>query len=289
MQLIPWALQTEQYSKPIMSVATPREFRELCRKEQHTSHTSGVLSGYIQANLLILPKKEAKDFADLCYRNPVPCPLLAVTIGDPKTLNDDKIMKPGTFDVRTDFPMYNIYEKGSLVTQKFNCKEEWGADYVGFLIGCSYSFERALSLAGLPPKNVTAKKNVSMFKTTKLMNPAGIFTHCCYVVSMRPYKLIDIPKVREITRKFKRTHGEPIDWGIEGANRLGIRDLSCPEYGDAIEIAEDEIPVFWACGVTPQLAVETVGHLINGTVIGHSPGYMLVCDLKDDDMCGEEF
>lgn len=274
---------------PVMNVATPDEFRKLCRKELHTTHTSGVLPGYIQANLLILPKKEARDFADLCYRNPVPCPLLAVTNGDPKILNDDKIIKPGTFDIRTDFPMYNIYEKGTIIARKPNCIEEWAADYVGFLIGCSYSFERALSLAGLPPKNLTAAKCVTMFKTSKLMDPAGIFTNCCYVVSMRPYKLIDVPKVREITRNFQRTHGEPIDWGFEGAKRLGISDLSCPDYGDAIEIADDEIPVFWACGVTPQLAVETVGHLINGTVIGHSPGSMLLCDLKDDDMCSTKF
>ena len=236
---------------PVMNVATPDEFRKLCRKELHTTHTSGVLPGYIQANLLILPKKEARDFADLCYRNPVPCPLLAVTNGDPKILNDDKIIKPGTFDIRTDFPMYNIYEKGTIIARKPNCIEEWAADYVGFLIGCSYSFERALSLAGLPPKNLTATKCVTMFKTSKLM--------------------------------------DPIDWGFEGAKRLGISDLSCPDYGDAIEIADDEIPVFWACGVTPQLAVETVGHLINGTVIGHSPGSMLLCDLKDDDMCSTKF
>lgn len=273
----------------VMRVTNPEEFRELCRKELHTTHTSGVLPGYIQANLLVLPKKEARDFADLCYRNPVPCPLLAVTIDDPKTLNDDKIMKPGTFDIRTDFPMYNIYEKGTLIAQKPNCIDEWAADYVGFLIGCSYSFEKALSSAGLAPRNLTAQKCVSMFKTSKFMDPAGIFRNCCYVVSMRPYKSVDVPRVREITRKFQKTHGEPIDWGFEGAKRLGISNLLCPEYGDAIEIADDEIPVFWACGVTPQLAVESVGHLIDGAVIAHSPGSMLVCDLKDEEVFNDVF
>ncbi|QLG72285.1 hypothetical protein HG535_0C06400 [Zygotorulaspora mrakii] len=263
----------------------PEEFRKLCREELHTSHTSGILPGYVQANLLILPAEEAEDFRDLCFRNPVACPLLAHTVGDPNTLSNSAIIKEGTFDIRADFPKYNIYEKGSLVEQKLNCRDEWGAGYVGFLIGCSYSFERALSQAGLPPRNVVEKKNVAMFKTSKMLDPAGIFIECPYVVSMRPYKTQDLPKVREITREFRLTHGEPIDWGYDGAERLGIEDLQSPEYGDSITIADDEIPVFWACGVTPQLAVETVGHLINGPVIGHTPGHMLVCDIKDENIC----
>lgn len=264
---------------------SPEEFRKKCREELHTSHTSGILPGYVQANLLILPKKEAEDFLDLCYRNPVACPLLAMTLQGPRTLNDTSIIKGGMFDICADFPKYNIYEKGSLVRQVLNCKNEWGSGCVGFLIGCSYSFERALCLAGLPPKNVTIKRNVAMFKTTKMLDPAGIFTNCPYVVSMRPYKLQDVPAVRAITRRFRTTHGEPIDWGFDGASRLGIKDLSCPEYGDPIDIREGEVPVFWACGVTPQLAVETVGHLINGTAIGHTPGHMLICDLKDEEIC----
>lgn len=271
-----------------MVAASPEAFRESCREGRHISHTSGVLPGFLQANLLILPKEEAEDFADLCYRNPVPCPLLATTIGDPRISSDDTLLKPGTFDIRTDFPKYNIYEKGHLVDQKTNCNDEWAPGYVGFLIGCSYSFERALCQAKLTPKNVTLGKNVSMFKTTKMLNPAGIFTNCPYVVSMRPFKPQDIPAIRAITRKFRRTHGEPIDWGFDGAQRLGIKNLSRPDYGDFVEICEDEVPVFWACGVTPQLAIETVGHLIEGPVIGHTPGHMLLCDLTDEELVNKK-
>lgn len=265
------------------SVASPEAFRRLCRNAEYDLHTSGILPGFLQANLLILPEKEAKDFADLCFRNPVACPLLATTLGDPRVSSDDTLLKPGTFDIRTDFPKYNIYEKGTLVKQKTNCNDEWTSGYIGFLIGCSYSFERALCKENLTPKNVALRKNVSMFKTTKMLDPAGIFINCPYVVSMRPYKLLDVPRVRAVTRKFRKTHGEPIDWGYDGAYRLGIEDLLKPDYGDPVEIGDDEVPVFWACGVTPQLAIETVGHLIAGPVVGHAPGHMLLCDLTDEE------
>lgn len=272
----------------MQEVSTPREFREICRQELYTSHTSGVLPGYLQANLLILPKREARDFADFCYRNPVACPVLAITRENPSSLDIDLFANRGEFDIRTDFPSYNIYYKGKLIGQKNNCKDEWNENYIGFLIGCSYSFERALTTAGLPPKNIILGRNVAMFKTKKVLDPAGIFVNCCYVVSMRPYKLKDLAKVREITRKFKRTHGEPIDWGFDGAKRLGVSNILQPDYGDATHISEDEIPVFWACGVTPQLAIETVGHLIDGPVISHTPGCMLLCDVKDDYLCEDE-
>ncbi|SCW02972.1 LAFE_0G00122g1_1 [Lachancea fermentati] len=264
---------------------TPKEFREICRNGLHTTHTSGVLPGYLQANLLILPSREAQDFVDLCYRNPVACPILAISKEDPTALDNEIFAKQGEVDIRTDFPKYNVYRGGHLISQKNNCNEEWNKNYIGFLIGCSYSFERALTIAGLCPKNITLGKNVAMFKTSKYLNPAGIFVNCCYVVSMRPYKPEDLQRVREITRKFKKTHGEPIDWGFDGAKRLGIHNILNPDYGDMIEILPTEIPVFWACGVTPQLAIETVGHLIEGPVVSHAPGCMLVCDAKDDFFC----
>lgn len=257
-------------------------FRELCRREIHTGPTSGFLPGYVQANLLILPKSAANDFQDLCQRNPVACPILSKTLESPHFLQDHKrFIKEGAFDIRTDFPKYNIYQGGVLVKQKNNCLDEWTEDHVGFLIGCSFSFEDALIKAQLPPKNTLRGTNVSMFKTNKFLNSAGIFHKCPYVVSMRPYKAECVKQVRSITREFRKTHGEPIDWGFDGAARLGIENLQRPDYGDPIDMAEGEIPVFWACGVTPQLAITTVGDVIDGIAIGHTPGHMLILDVTE--------
>lgn len=260
-------------------MSTPKNLRLMCRNEIFSTHTSGILPGYMQANLLILPEEVAMDFKSLCKRNPVPCPLLSITIG-PCEL-DNKVIKSSEigFDIRTDLPKYHIFNGGKLQRETNNCKKEWTSGHVGFLIGCSYSFEGALINSGLVPKNILYGKNVSMYKTTKLMNPAGVFAHCPYVVSMRPYKEKFLDKVRDITAQYQLTHGEPVDWGYDGAARLGINNLDSPDYGDSITIEDDEIPVFWGCGVTPQLAIETMGDLIDGTVITHAPGHMLVLDV----------
>ncbi|CDO93397.1 unnamed protein product [Kluyveromyces dobzhanskii CBS 2104] len=268
-------------------MTTPKTIRLQCRDQILTSHTSGLAPAYLQANLLILPAAYAEDFSRLCRRNPVPCPLLAVTDGTPKKLNNGILVDSSSeqgFDIRTDFPRYHIYNKGKLQTKSNDCVEEWKDGHVGFLIGCSYSFESALVNAGVPPKNLLLGRNVSMFKTNKLMDPAGIFVNCPYVVSMRPYRKEFIPKVREVTAKYDLTHGEPIDWGFDGAARLGIENVAAPDYGDPIELEDGEVPVFWGCGVTPQLAVEMVGHLIEGQVISHAPGSMLVLDVTYDEL-----
>lgn len=261
-------------------MSTPADFRLLCRSEQFTSHTSGVLPNYLQANLLVLPGEVAQDFEKLCHRNPVPCPLLAKTKHGFNKLDSDILILDSIhgFDIRTDIPKYHIFQGGRLLEKLNNCKSYWRDDHVGFLIGCSYSFEGALANAGLKPQNSILGQNVAMYKTTKYMDASGIFSRCPYVVSMRPYKKKDLEKVRIITSEYKLTHGEPIDWGFDGAMRLGISDLSRPDYGDAIDMEDDQIPVFWGCGVTPHLAIETIGHLIEGPVITHAPGCMLLLD-----------
>lgn len=263
---------------------SPSQFRNLCKQEKFTGHTSGCLPGYAQANVIILPQQVADDFTDFCERNPVACPLLGKTIlGFPNKLNNH-IIEDETFDLRTDLPKYRIHENGKF-TESYNCLKEWDVNsYIGFLIGCSFSFENALCKSNLPPRNVTNKSNVSMYDTKKRLNPAGVFTDVCYVVSMRPYKLSDLETVRTVTRKFKQTHGEPIDWGYDAVERLGITDITKPEYGDACVIKEDEIPVFWACGVTTQVAALEVGKKHNFKVFSHSPGHMLVLDVKNNDM-----
>ncbi|KAG7887392.1 hypothetical protein KL936_004552 [Ogataea polymorpha] len=263
----------------------PSRFRSLCKTESHTTHTSGYCPGFAQANLLVLPKTASDDFVDLCKRNPVACPLIGVTDpGDPFQIDDKRVIFDPGFDVRTDFPKYTVYEDGKLIATKTNIKDEWTDEHVAFLIGCSFSFESALQEAGLSPAHFKESKNVSMYLTTKMMDASGIFVRCPYVVSMRPYKPEMLQRVREITREFRKTHGEPIDWGYDALDRLGIKDINKPDFGDACEIADNEIPVFWACGVTPQIAAVQASSSIKGKVMAHLPGHMLVLDIKDADV-----
>ena len=153
-----------------------------------------------------------------------------------------------------------------------------------FLIGCSYSFEAALCKEGLTPRHIELGTTVPMYKTTRPLCPAGMFTDCQYVVSMRPYLPRAIERVRDITRPYIHTHGEPIAWGWEGAKALGIANIHVPDWGDATEFRTDEVPVFFACGVTPQYAVMSAGKRIEGAVMGHKPGCMLVLDWHEEDL-----
>lgn len=261
--------------------SSPQELRAKCRNESFKDHTAGICKGFAQANLIVLPKVIAKDFEELCLRNPVPCPLLA-TLSNPTSLDNGLPILKGDFDIRKDISMYKVFKNGSFLGEKSNIINEWTSDHVGFLIGCSFSFEQELCLAGLTPKHQKFNRNVLMYKTTKPLNPSGVFVNCTYVVSMRPYKFQDLKKVRNITRSFIKTHGEPICWGYEALNELGIKDLSCPDFGDPIALDEDEIPVFWGCGVTPQAAVELVS--ISGLSMSHSPGHMLILDITDEEV-----
>lgn len=250
-----------------------------------TSQTGGHCPGYAQANLVVLPKDAASDFADLCFRNPVPLPLLGMTpVGDFSKIDNTQVLNDEDFDITTDFPKYTVFEKGKIVGTVTDIKDHWNEKHVGFLIGCSYSFEAALANAGLPARNSVEDKSVSMYLTSKMLDPAGIFTDVYYVVSMRPYKKSDLAKVREITRKFRKTHGEPIYWGYGALKRLGISDLSKPDFGETTRLNDDEVPVFWGCGVTAQVAALTVSHKIEGLTFGHAPGHMLVLDIKDEEV-----
>lgn len=264
---------------------SPQDFRRKCRTAEHVTQTSGCCPGYIQANLVILPSHAAQDFKDLCMRNPVPCPLLGMTrVGDSGKIDNPVLLDDDDFDIRADFPRYSVYVDGLLESSPTDIRHLWTDDHVGFLLGCSFSFENALTEAGLPPRNQVAGTNVSMYITTKLLDSAGIFSDAPYVVSMRPYKAKDIEKVRQITREFRKCHGEPIDWGFGAVERLGIKDIDSPEFGDSTVIADDEVPVFWGCGVTAQTAAVRAAKRIRGPVIGHLPGHMIVLDVKDEDV-----
>jgi uncharacterized protein YcsI (UPF0317 family) len=198
-----------------------------------------------------------------------------------------------------------VYRDGHVDASKIGVTDvvdEWSDDHVAFLVGCSFSFENALSATNLPPPHLTYVRNVPMYRTTLPLNPAGIFTGGTYVVSMRFYHEKHVETVRSVTRPYGLTHGEPVDWGWDAVNRLGIVDLARPEFGDAPVLPDGTIleegmtkgmrqgdgdgggivPVFWGCGVTPQDAVRKAG--LNGVVIGHQPGHMLVLDVKDTDI-----
>lgn len=285
------------------AIVTGLDVRLAARDGKQTGPTSGLAPGFLQANMLVLPVEYADDFRRLCARNPVPCPLIAESsdIGsfDNVAGCTPRLTMKGC-DLRTDIPAYMVYHDSKLV--KSHCpdiKEEWTPNHVGFLIGCSYSFETQLAAAGLPPRHVVLNRNVPMYRTTLALCPSGVFTGSTYVVSMRPYKRKDVEQVRAITRRFGATHGEPIAWGWEALTSLGIRDVDAPEWGDA-PLTEDgtplgalrkeeydgdeerEVPVFWGCGVTPQEAVMRAG--LTGVVMAHAPGHMLLLDAKDEDI-----
>ncbi|KAJ5563136.1 hypothetical protein N7535_002419 [Penicillium sp. DV-2018c] len=264
---------------------TAQEARLRCRHNQLTN-TAGIAPGYLQANLLVLPVRYASDFHDLCLRNPVPCPLLGITAvtGNPKAIRPAKCIQSEDFDIRTDFPKYRIYSEGKYVETRQDLLDVWTNDHVGFLIGCSFSFEDALTAAGLPPRHQKTRTIVPMYRSTIPLLPAGIFTGGCCIVSMRPYRPDQIERVREITRAYLSTHGEPVAWGWEAAKQLGIDNVGKPDFGEPQQFEEGEVPVFWACGVTPQIAVEAAGKCIEGLVFSHEPGHMLVTDWTAEDL-----
>ncbi|KAI1083870.1 hypothetical protein F5B20DRAFT_353768 [Whalleya microplaca] len=286
---------------PPAVTSTGRDVRLRARRNIFTGPTPGLAPTYLQANLIILPSRYAADFRLLCARNPVPCPLIAESASAGQhsavtshisNLASSQIVSD--CDLRRDAPRYNVYRDSKLV--KSGCLDivgEWEDDHVAFLIGCSFSFEAALSAAGLPPRHSVLGRNVAMYRTNVPLCPAGVFTGSTYVVSMRPYKAADVEKVREITRGYNAMHGEPIAWGWDALQKLGIRDIDAPEWGDSpltddgkplgkAMCSGDDVPVFWGCGVTPQEAVTKAD--IEGTVMAHAPGHMLVLDCRDVDI-----
>jgi uncharacterized protein YcsI (UPF0317 family) len=251
--------------------------RMLARTEKLTGPTPGLAPGFVQANLVVLPRDLAFDFLLFCQRNPKPCPLLDVTdAGNP----EPKLVAAGA-DVRTDVPRYCVYRHGVLVEEPFDLRRWWTDDLVVFLLGCSFTFENALLQAGVPVRHIEQGCNVPMYRTDIACRPAGIF-HGPMVVSMRPMTPAQAIRATTICARFPRAHGTPIHIGDPEA--LGVRDLDRPDYGDPVTIQSGEVPVFWACGVTPQaVGVEAKPAVL----LTHKPGHMFVTDLRDTDLEGE--
>lgn len=252
---------------------SPQEIRSLIRAGELIRPTSGMSKGHVQANLAIVPKDLAFDFLLFAQRNPKPCPILDVTdIGDP----EPKLMGKGG-DIRFDIPKYRVYKHGELVDEVGDIEKYWKDDLVGFLIGCSFSFESAMMNANIPIRHIEDNHNVPMYITNIDCIPAGSF-HGKMVVSMRPIPYQMVPKAVQTTSRFPAVHGAPVHIG--DPSLIGIKDVNKPDFGDPSVIKDGEVPVFWACGVTPQsIAMTSRPELM----ITHSPGYMFVCDPVDED------
>ena len=241
------------------------------RSKKHHGPTSGLAPGYVQGNLAILPQQLAADFLRFCQLNPKPCPLIGTSApGDPRVpvLGED-------LDIRTDLSRYRVWRNGELVAEPEDITDVWRDDLVSFVIGCSFSFEEALLSDGIELRHITRGCNVPMYRTSIATAEAGPF-HGPMVVSMRPMTPANAIRAVQITTRFPQVHGAPVHVGKP--EMIGIKDIMKPDYGDAVEVRNDELPVFWACGVTPQSVIATVKPEF---CITHYPGSMLVTDRKN--------
>jgi len=252
----------------------PREVRRQIREGKWRRPTAGLAPGFVQTNLVILPQNLAFDFLLFAQRNPKPCPVIEVTdVGSP----EPKVSAPGA-DLRTDVPRYCIYRDGTLSEEVTDLRSVWRDDVVSFLLGCSFTFESALLQAGVPVRHIEEQRNVPMFVTNIPCRPAGLFRGPL-VVTLRPIPAALVARAVQITGRYPGVHGSPVHIGDPAA--IGIRDLGRPDFGDAVTIHAGEIPVCWACGVTPQaVAMQAKPALM----LTHAPGHMFITDLRNEEL-----
>lgn len=254
---------------PLSARSSAQEVRYAARSGALSGHTSGLAAEHVQGNLAILPAELAGDFLRFCQRNPKPCPLIGVSEPGQYMLDD----LGRDLDIRSDVPRYRVWEHGELVDEPTDLRALWRDDLVTFVLGCSFSFEHALLAAGIPLRHVEEGRNVAMYRSNIPTRAAGPF-HGPMVVSMRPLKAADAIRAIQITARTPEIHGAPVHLGDPAL--IGIRDIQQPDYGDPVAIMPDELPVFWACGVTPQSAITSARPAF---CITHAPGHMLVTDL----------
>lgn len=253
------------------SFSSPAELRAAIRLGEFAGQTSGRCPGFVQTNLVIVPQAWAEEFAEFCRRNPRPCPLV-----EQLPAGEYRPRCAAGADLRTDVPRYRVFRDGTPdADEPTDLRSLWRDDFASFLIGCSFTFESALVAAGLPVRHLDEGRNVPMYRTSRACEAAGRFAGPL-VVSMRPYRREQIEQVVAVTGRYPAMHGAPVHVGDPAA--VGIRDLAKPDFGDAVTIHADEIPVFWACGVTPQLALAAARPEL---AVTHSPGCMFVTDLPD--------
>lgn len=260
----------EQAGPPNPEMSPSAAARRACRAG-NADQTAGIAPGYVQGNLAILPEKFAASFHRFCQLNPKPCPIIGMSeVGDPRipALGLD-------LDIRTDLPRYRVWRDGEVIDEPTDVMSHWRDDLVTFVIGCSFSFEEALLADDLPIRHIERNVRVPMYRTSIACNSAGPFAGPM-VVSMRPFKPADAIRAVQITSRFPAVHGAPVHLGLPRS--IGIADLAKPDYGDPVPVQDDEIPVFWACGVTPQAVIAAARVPF---AITHAPGLMLVTDLKN--------
>ena len=264
-------------SRDEWAAMTPSAARLLFRQARYAGPTAGISTGHVQANLVILPASAADDFETYCRANPQPCPLLErLEPGEALT----KRLAKGA-DLRTDLPRYRVHLPDGSFTECTDVRDWFRDDFVAFLLGCSFSFDDALARAGLTPRHVEEASNVPMYRTARDTTPAGPFGGKL-VVTMRPIARDRVKEAYEVTGIYEKVHGPPIHHGEPSA--LGISDIARPDWGDAVTVRAGEVPVFWACGVTSQAALE--GALKSGAInlaITHAPGHMLIGDRLNDE------
>ena len=249
----------------------PREVRRHIRTGDYRGHTGALAKGYVQANLAILPEDYADEFLRFCQRNPKPCPLLAMSEpGDPRLpeLAQD-------LDIRTDLSSYRVFRDGEYDGDVVSIEDLWRDDFVVFALGCSFSFEEPLVDAGLRLRHWEDGSVCPMFLTDIDCAPAGRFSGKM-VVSMRPFTPADAIKAVQITSRYPRVHGAPVHLGMP--ELIGIEDIGRAWQGDDPRLTPDQMPVFWACGVTPQVAVRSARPPL---AITHTPAHMLVTDRRN--------
>ncbi|MDR1137093.1 MAG: putative hydro-lyase [Synergistaceae bacterium] len=262
-----------EYTIQSLAHAPAPEVRAIIREGKWTVPTPGLSMGQAQANMIILPRDWAYDFLLFAVRNPKPCPILDVTeTGDP----EPRLIAPGA-DVRTDLPKYRIWKNGELIEEPTDIRSFWRDDLVAFMIGCSFSFESALLQAGIGIRHIEENSNVPMYVTNVPCKPAGRFSGNM-VMSMRPIPRDEIAKATTCTALFPSVHGAPMHIG--NPSDIGIEDINKPDFGDAVSVKDNESPVFWACGVTPQAAVIKSKPPF---AITHAPGHMFITDKRDSD------
>jgi uncharacterized protein YcsI (UPF0317 family) len=252
----------------LASIPPPRA-RALFRKGTVTP-TAGWSAGFTQANLIAVPSDWAYEVLLFAQRNPRPCPILDVT--DPGMPHTE--MAPGA-DLRTDLPAYRVWRAGELTAEPVDVSEFWRDDLIAFLIGCSFTFEAALQAAGVPLRHVEEHRNVPMYVTNRKCRPAGRLRGPM-VVTMRPIPADLVSTAVRVTAAMPDVHGAPVHVGDPAS--LGIPDLGRPDWGDAVSVHEGEIPVFWACGTTPQRAIMESRPPF---AITHAPGHMFLTDVPD--------
>jgi uncharacterized protein YcsI (UPF0317 family) len=245
--------------------------RAAIRVGHYTRHTAGLGRGLLQCNLVILPADDAEAFHGFCTANAQACPLVGVS--EPGVPHIPTLGR--SIDLRTDVPRYNIYRDGVQDGQTFDLLEMWQGDWVAFALGCSFTFERALIEAGIAMRHVEQDRTVPMYVTSRPTVSSGPFGGTL-VVSMRPIRQGDVDEAIDISGRYPLAHGAPVQVGEPAL--LGIDDLKAPDWGDAIDVLEGEVPVFWACGVTPQVAIRQARPPI---CITHAPGSMLITDLDE--------